>query len=179
MAKKVEKKNVLFSLIGAVLGAVAILFCLMPFITYRPTGFGGFKFDFSGFQLMFGGKSDLIVVGGSASAATGQVETKSIALLVVAFILLVVGIALPVVSVFIKLPLEKCILCTAALCLIVAGIFLFMAKAQFVQINKDATTLASYIGEVKLGAGGILAGILSIVGGLVGLAGIIVPMIRK
>ena len=90
-------------------------------------------------------------------------------LLLVAVLLLVLGVLIPILK---KASLTKfagLINICAVACLIVAGVFMFIEKSAWVAANGDGSfslgSLAS--GSYAVGAGWIIAGILSIAGGVI------------
>ena len=148
-------------LISLALGVVAfILFMATPAIVLSS---GNTQYIYKGTVALFGSKEAVSVIG----INLGTIETKPSILALIGWILLIIGII--IVCLGVVLPLLKVkaldkyagILNLVAVCaLVAAGILLFCSRAAFCSANNWDTDGAN------LGAGWVIAGILSILGGV-------------
>lgn len=160
MAKKLNfKKNAICSAVGIVLALAAIIMFFLDFVVVKGNLLGTTEI-FNGFKVAFGYKEYKDVLGSQVLVA----EYKAAALPLIGFILICVSAVAGLLTLIPALgKFRKIISFAATLLLIVAAIFVFCAVASWTKAQGyEATELITY----NLGAGAIVAGILSIVGGL-------------
>ena len=156
MAKK--SSNSLYSIVAIALCAVTIVLFLLPFVNYSATlGSSKITSAISGFALAFGGTADIITKVGSVST-TASGDVKLVAITLVSFILVVLGLCGGLVNLLAKTKFVKIIrLCTIVL-LVVAAVLTFTTLAGFKATNElNDTAMKAY----SMGFGAIAVGIVS------------------
>lgn len=147
----------LFPLIAMGCALVAIIMFFLPFVTYSTAGTGvTTSANISGFVAAFAGKFDTIA--GSVKIAT---ETKLVAVALIAFILIVVGLLAAAFNFFVECKFERIIAFVSMGALVAGGILLFFARGNFVSVNEIPDSFAKYYG---LGVGAVIAAILAFAG---------------
>lgn len=142
-------KSKILSIVAAVLGLVAILLLLAPGVKQQV---GPDKWEgTSGFKMAFGSEKGM----------------KFSFVLFLPFLLAVIGIALSVVSLFVDNKILKII---AVAVFVIAGIFFFLYLSFYStlaenDLAKEAIKEMIKAKYIKLGAGAIMAGIVSILAG--------------
>ncbi len=193
MAKK-ESKN-LFKLIlpfaVLVFGVLAIVMMTMSFVridtvetseTILGEATTGMLFTMSGFAAAFGGEGVLNIYIVSSDPVSPTIEVNSNVVIMIAFILVVVGALLPIITVVLKNKMaNKLIYLLSALALI-AGAIIFFLSATIVKdaIAQSLTDAVNGLIEfnlddtpLTLGVGAIISGIAAILGALSAGAGVV------
>ena len=146
MAKKSSLKVSLFALIACGLAVLAVFMFLLPMLKFEyETILGTVKGDASGFELAFGKDDSKIIVAALFS-----------------FILLILGIAALAGRLFAKKN-AKLFGLVAACLFVVAGLLVFLTKADFVKVNEIGDSAKKYY---SLGVGAFLVAIPAIGAGV-------------
>lgn len=158
MAKAKKSNMSMFVMLGAaLLGVVAILLLLAPAVSLTGK-VSGKTFSFNGFKLMFGGDIDV------EGFKIGEMKFNFVAFL--GLIFAVAGLVGALLSALLKMKFGGFMAIAGFL---LAGIFFFLFKAVLpmnFENGKDTMELLEAVYNVKLGAGAIVAGILSILSAL-------------
>ncbi len=152
------KKVLKFSGIAALLLAIVAFILMLSTSSVSVTGsaFGYSKTGtYSGIEGTFG--SDGITATWSAIVA--------FVLILAAMIILIAGIILPILKIHALDKVAGILNLVAVIALVVAGIFLFIEVPCFRSANGITTDITGI--SYGLGAGWVIAGILSIIGGIV------------
>jgi len=166
MAKSKNKNLGLFITLGSiVLALVAFFLMFAPAIGIKDT-----DTTYSGAQVAFGYSKSAEILD---STVTTQILVFSAYF--IPYLLIVAGLVFSVLSLLGKLGKISGIV--AAFCYVAAGVFFFCAipfSAPFVSDKLGADLAAEYVKQAKevmtLGAGAIVAGILSLISGLASLS---------
>lgn len=153
-------------IISAVLAIVAfILLLATPGVSYKAeSGLGEVTKNISGVACIFGGTDDKF--------ACTWAGLLAFILILVALVILICAIVLPLLKVKSLDKFAGVLNLVAVVALILAGIFAFCIVAAFKAANGDASgeiTIAGYKvakATYSIGAGWVIAGILSIVAGV-------------
>ncbi len=149
--KKVLKFSGIAAFVFALVAFILMLSCPSVTASGKYTGISG---DFSGVQGIFGGNG----VNATWSAIIAFV------LIIAAMIIILAGIILPILKIHALDKVAGVLNLIAVIALVVAGIFLFIEVPCFKGANDIGDTGSLALG---LGAGWVIAGILSIIGGVV------------
>lgn len=152
-------------------GAIAFLFGLIAFILLLATAGVTFKYS-TGLGDITGEAAGTVVLFGKTEKSMGiEVVTKCAPnaliawiLIILALIILCLGIILPLLKVKALDKFAGLLNLVAVIALVVAGILLFFTVLGFTGANKVDSSIVKYY---HLGAGWIIAAILSILGGIV------------
>ena len=144
-------------------GIVACLFALVAFILLMATNGvyyqnGNVQFTYAGTTVLFGATTKTIFgleshVNGAWTGLVGWI------LIIVAMVILLAGVILPLLKVKALDPFAGVLNLVAVGCLVAGGILLFFSMNAFCAANEWSTD------KCHLGAGWVIAGILSILGG--------------
>lgn len=148
----------LFPLIAMGCALVAIIMFCLPFIAGKIEGITTTTFSVSGFAAAFGGKWSSVT--GSVSV---EYDGKLVAVDLIAFILIVVGLLTAAFNFFIECKFEKIIAFVSMGALVAAAILLFISAANFAPLY-EGTLIQEIAKKGALGAGAIIAAILAIAG---------------
>lgn len=147
---------------AVILAAIAIVMFFLPFVNFE-VGSGANKgvAAFSGFQSAFGADNVKYAITVGGFKIEGQSSTKLVAVDLIAFILLCVGLLAGGINLGIKTNYAKFIALGVICSLAVAGILLFFTLGNFFGANEVAENAQK---AFSIGAGPIIAGILAILG---------------
>lgn len=152
---------------AALLGLVAIFMLFVPNLTTEVLDT---TVEYSGLETVFGAEHKSTVMGHEVSTAIFDFSFLSF----LPYLLVLVGVVLSVLAVLGKLG--KIAPIAAAACFVVAAILFFIAVPTCV-LHNSADATAEQISKAKeslsLGAGVIVAGVLSIVAGLANAANLV------
>ena len=135
---------------------VVVAFILMMATNSVIVGSGNHVIRYSGVNAIFGNKDSLLAPNPSVLALLAWI------FILVGLVIVLLGIILPLLKVH---ALEKCagvLNLVAVLLFVVAGVFMFIVVPTFASANSWPST-----NDVHIGAGWVIGGILSIVGGVV------------
>lgn len=181
MAKKTKKSTLsLFIMMAALIfGALTIILPMVTnfassFFSYTVAGktIEGTMATYKGTDVFFGTKTD----SGDQLLAGSTLGLIGFILSIAGTVALLLGIVLVVLK---KAKLAKILALVGGLCLVVAGVFMFIAPSNFVSANLDDIlgSASSHVNETitgKMEVGAILGGVFGLVGGLGGFAGAVV-----
>lgn len=157
--KKKSFKLDLFPLIAMGCALLAIIMFLLPVVSINmsdvyTTG------SVNGFQAAFGADFELVTkVGSLTNKATA--DGKLVAVDLIAFILIVVGLLAAAFNFFVECKFEKIIAFVSMGALVVGGILLFFSLGNFISVQEIHESVVKYY---SLGAGAIIAAILAFAG---------------
>lgn len=157
-------------------GVVACLFALVAFILLMATT--GVYFKYGSTQYNFAGTT--VLFGATEKTWLGDVVTKAAwtglvgwILIIVAMVILLLGIILPLLKVKAIEKFAGVLNLVAVFALVAGGVLLFFSKGAFCAANEWSAD------DAHLGAGWIIAGILSILGGVCAIVPTAVDFVGK
>ena len=135
---------------------VVVAFILMMATNSVIVGSGNHTICYSGVNAIFGNKDSLLAPNPSVLALLAWI------FILVGLVIVLLGIILPLLKVHALEKFAGVLNLVAVLLFVVAGVFMFIVVPTFASANSWPST-----NDVHIGAGWVIGGILSILGGVV------------